>query len=278
MRSLHISDELWAFALEGNSIGLWDWNVTTNRVVCSDGWNDLFGYTPGDAGDHFDEWCSLIHSDDLSKAQVAMQRLVQGESPMCATEYRIRCKDGAYKWIVARGKVFSRTPDGAPLRILGTHADITEQKELKRWLTLQHKVVDVLTSVSGLDAAISAILKPVCETLGWEEGLLWVVDESTQRLRCHLVWTAPWVVRNEYGTASREMMFPMGIGLPGRVWASAKPEWISDVTRDRNFPRAALAEQAGLHTAAAFPVRAADCVYAVWNFSITRSCRQIPRF
>ncbi len=125
---LPINDEYWAFALEGNSIGLWDWDVATNRIVFSKGWRDLFGYTQGDVGDRFDEWCALIHSDDRSKAQAAIQRLVQGESPMCATEYRMRCKDGSYKWIAARGKIFLQTQDGVPLRILGTHTDITEQK------------------------------------------------------------------------------------------------------------------------------------------------------
>ncbi|CUS36357.1 putative Histidine kinase [Candidatus Nitrospira nitrificans] len=263
---LPINDEYWAFALEGNSIGLWDWDVATNRIVFSKGWRDLFGYTQGDVGDRFDEWCALIHSDDRSKAQAAIQRLVQGESPMCATEYRMRCKDGSYKWIAARGKIFLRTQDGVPLRILGTHTDITEQKQLERRLTLQHEVADVLTGVSGLDTAISAILKPVCETLGWEEGLLWVVDESAQRLRCRSIWAAPRIVRNEYGIASREMTFAMGVGLPGRVWASTKPEWIADVTHDRNFPRAALAEQAGFHAAAAFPVRTAGRIYAVLEF------------
>ncbi|MGQ0555655.1 MAG: response regulator [Nitrospiraceae bacterium] len=265
-RTSPINDGYWSFALEGNSIGLWDWNVITNRVVCSTSWKELFGYTQDEVGDSFEEWCALIHSDDRSNAQAALQQLVQGGNPLCATAYRMRCKNGAYKWISAQGKIFSRTQDGAPLRILGTHTDITEQKQLERRLTLQHEVTDVLASVSGLDAAIAAILKPVCETLGWEEGLLWVVDESVQRLRCHSVWTTPRITTNEYGTASREMTFAMGVGLPGRVWASAKPEWISDVTHDRNFPRAALAEQAGFHAATAFPVKVAGRIYAVLEF------------
>jgi PAS domain S-box-containing protein len=265
-RTLPINNAYWAFALEGSGIGLWDWDVTTNRIVCSNGWNDLFGYTQGDVGDRFDNWCSLIHSNDRSKAQAAMQRLVQGESPMCATEYRMRCKDGAYKWILTRGKIFSRTPDGAPLRILGTHTDVTEQKQLERRLTIQREVTDVLADASGLDNAISAILQPVCQTLGWDEGLLWMVDESAQRLRCRSIWTASGTASELYGAASREMTFPLGVGLPGRVWGSAKPEWISDVTHDQNFPRAALAEQAGFHTAAAFPVRAAGRVHAVLEF------------
>lgn len=122
------SAEPWAFALEGSGVGLWDWDVTTNRITFSGGWMDLFGYPQGDVEKHFDEWCSLIHSDDRSKVLAAMHHLVRGESPMCATDYRMRCKDGSYKWIVARGKIFSRTHDGAPFRILGTYTDVTERK------------------------------------------------------------------------------------------------------------------------------------------------------
>jgi PAS domain S-box-containing protein len=265
-RTVRLNNQYWAFALEGSGIGVWEWDVTANNVARSNEWNSLFGYAEGAVGSSFDEWCALIHSDDRSEARAALQQLVQGENPLCAADYRMRCKDGSYKWISARGKIFSRTQDGTPLRILGTHTDITEQKQLEQRLTLQHKVANVLARVSGLDDAISTILKPICETLGWEEGLLWVVDESAQRLCCHSVWTGPRIARNEYGTASREMTFAMGVGLPGRMWASAKPEWISDVTRDQNFPRAALAEQAGFHAAAAFPVRVAGRVYAVLEF------------
>lgn len=113
---------------------------------------------------------------------------------------------------------------------------------------------------------MAAMLQPVCENLGWDEGLLWVVDESAQRLRCHSMWTVSGTASEHYGTASRELTFQCGVGLPGRVWASTKPEWIADVTQDLNFPRAALAEQAGFHAAAAFPVRLADRVYAVLEF------------
>lgn len=93
-----------------------------------------------------------------------------------------------------------------------------------------------------------------------------MVDESAKKLRCHSIWTAPGTAVDTYGAASRELTFLCGIGLPGRVWADTKPVWISDVTHDQNFPRAALAEQAGLHTATAFPVKLAGRVYAVLEF------------
>jgi two-component system sensor histidine kinase/response regulator len=265
-RGIHLNDQYWAFALEGSGMGVWEWNVTANRVVRSNEWNALFGYAEDDTGISFDEWCALIHSDDRLRAQAALQQLIQGANPLCVAEYRVRGKEGSYKWVEARGKIYSRTQDDGPLRVLGTHTDITERKQLEQRLTLQHTIANVLACASGLDSPMAALLQPVCEALGWDEGLLWVVDESAQRLRCHSMWTASGTASEHYGTASRELTFQCGVGLPGRVWASTKPAWIADVTQDLNFPRAAMAEQAGFHAAAAFPVRVGDHVYAVLEF------------
>ena len=262
--TIPIGTDPWAFVFDDNGVGLWEWDTTTNRLVLSKGWKALFGYAQDEVGDNFNGWSSFIHPEDRSTAMANIQRSIQGEISVFTSEHRIRCKDGSYKWVRERGKIVSRTKDGKPLRVLGSHTDITARKDLERRLTIQHEVAKVLAAASGLDAAISAILQPVCETLGWDEGLLWVVDESAQRLRCRSIWTG--TASERYGTASRELTFLCGVGLPGRVWADAKPVWISDVTRDGNFPRAALAEQEGFHTAAAFPVRLADHVYAVLEF------------
>ncbi|MBH0196597.1 MAG: PAS domain-containing protein [Nitrospira sp.] len=255
-----MSDEYWEFAFEGSGIGLWDWNVATNSVRFSGGWKDIFGYAQ-------DEGSYPFHPDDQPKFMAALQQCIQDETPMFDDEHWMRCKDGSYKWVFERNKIVARTPDGTPLRVLGTYTDITERKNLERRLTLQHEVANVLAgNESGLDDAIAAILQPVCEALGWDEGLLWVVDEPAQRLRCHATWITPSVGLADYGTASREMTFLSGVGLPGRVWANAQPAWIEDVTRDENFPRAALAKQAGFRTAAAFPVKLMDRVHAVLEF------------
>lgn len=264
--AMPIDAEFGAFTFDGCGVGLWSWDTATHRVVVSDGWKELFGYRQDEISHPFEEWISLVHPDDRPRVMADIQRHLQGEIPMYTHEYRMQCKNGSYKWIYERGKIVSRAKDGKPLRILGSHTDITEFKQLARRLTIQHEVATVLAGASGLDNAIAAILQPICQTLGWDEGLLWVVDESAQKLRCHSIWTTSGIASERYGSASRELTFPSGIGLPGRVWAEKQPVWISDVTRDANFPRAALAEEAGFHTAAAFPVRLADRVYAVMEF------------
>ncbi|MGB4067503.1 MAG: response regulator [Nitrospira sp.] len=263
---LRESEERWQFALEGNGDGVWDWNVCTNRIFLSVQWKRILGYEQDEIKDTWEEWWAHVHPDDCERVTEAINRHFRRESPVYVSEHRVRCKDGQYKWILGRGKVLSWTPEGKPLRMVGTQTDITERKQVEQRLTLQYQVANVLVCASGLDNAMAAILQPVCEALGWDEGLLWVVDESAQRLRCHSVWTVPGTTSEHFGTVSRELTFLCGVGLPGRVWASTKPEWIADVAQDLNFPRAALAEQAGFHAAAAFPVRLADRAYAVLEF------------
>ncbi|HEU5091092.1 MAG TPA: PAS domain-containing protein, partial [Nitrospira sp.] len=148
-QAISIDSDCWAFAFEGSGIGLWDWNITTNKVLFSSGWKDLFGYAQDEVGDNFNEWSSLIHPEDLSTAMANIQRYVQGESSVFTSEHRIRCKDGSYKWVLERGKIVSQTKNGKSLRVLGIHTDITERKHLERRLTIQHEVAKVLARASG---------------------------------------------------------------------------------------------------------------------------------
>jgi len=128
-RAVRISEGDWAAVLEGSGIGLWEWDTTTDRVLFSDGWKEMFGYAPDEADDRLDAWSSLVHPDDRPRVMADLQRHCCGETPMFSTEHRMRCKDGSYKWVHDRGKISSRTPDGRPLRFLGFQADITARKQ-----------------------------------------------------------------------------------------------------------------------------------------------------
>ncbi|MBH0192294.1 MAG: PAS domain-containing protein, partial [Nitrospira sp.] len=149
--AISMSDEHWGFVFEGSGIGLWDWSVATNSVRFYGGWKDIFGYAQDEGGGRLDAGSYPFHPDDRPKFMAALQQCIQDETPMFDSEHRMRCKDGSYKWVVERSRIISRTPDGTPLRVLGTYTDITERKELERRLTLQHEVANVLASnVSGV--------------------------------------------------------------------------------------------------------------------------------
>lgn len=121
-------EERWQFAVEGSGDGAWDWDMETDTVFFSDRWKEMLGYEPHEIGDSKDEWASRVHPDDLEWVLAVLHRYLQGRSDGYKIEHRVRCKDGSYKWILARGKVIERDANGAPLRVVGTHSDVTERK------------------------------------------------------------------------------------------------------------------------------------------------------
>jgi len=121
-------------------------------------------------------------------------------------------------------------------------------------------------SVSVAEAA-PRMLEVVCASLGWEYGGLWIVDRARTKLR----FVASWPPKGTAGfapfeAASRDTAFSRGIGLPGRVWATARPAWIQDVVHDGNFPRATAASDVGLRSALALPILHEADVLGVMEF------------
>jgi PAS domain S-box-containing protein len=136
----------------------------------------------------------------------------------------------------------------------------------KRHLTAEHVAARALLDAASIDEAAPKILEAVCDSLGWEHGALWVLDDERTALRCARVWNPPSHHFPEFDDASRAATFPLGIGLPGRVWAQAAPVWIPDVARDTNFPRGPIAAREGLHAALGFPVMLRGEVLSVMEF------------
>lgn len=130
--ALRESEARWQFALEGSGDGVWDWNVQTNQVFFSPRWKAMLGYTEQDEmSNMLDEWEKRLHPDDRAQTYEALERHFRRETPQYVSEFRMRCKNGSYKWILDRGKVLTWTNDGKPLRMVGTHTDITERKRME---------------------------------------------------------------------------------------------------------------------------------------------------
>jgi len=136
----------------------------------------------------------------------------------------------------------------------------------ERRLALQYAVVRILAQSDEPDEAVPAILEAICEHVAWEVGEVWLVDADQAVLRLGGVWHDPALDLAEFEAASQRTTFHRSIGLPGRVWESCRPAWITDVAIDPNFPRSAAAVAAGLHGAFAFPVKSEGAVTGVMAF------------
>jgi PAS domain S-box-containing protein len=136
--SLSKTEQGWLLALERNrNQGVWDWNIETNEVHYSPSWKKMLGYEEQDDSPTIEipptveEWQDRIHPDDREMVNDNVHKHIQGISPQYDSVFRLRTKDGSYKWILSRGIIISRSKDGKPLRMVGTHTDITERKEIE---------------------------------------------------------------------------------------------------------------------------------------------------
>ncbi|MEL7316259.1 MAG: PAS domain-containing protein, partial [Cyanobacteria bacterium J06559_3] len=143
--ALRESEARWQFALEGAEDGVWDWNTQTDTVFYSRQWKAMLGYAEADVGDRFREWESRVHPEDKEQAYAALDKHIRGETPLYQNEHRMRCRDGSYKWILTRGKVIERTPEGAPLRVIGIHTDVSDRRLAEQRIREQAALIDIAT-------------------------------------------------------------------------------------------------------------------------------------
>ena len=127
-QALREQGELWKRALDSSGDGVWDWDIDAGVQTFSRALLALYGYTAGELGDDPNALDALTHPDDIPAMQQASQDHLDGLTPRYAHEHRRRCRDGSWKWVLSRGIVIARDKAGAPLRMIGTHTDITSVK------------------------------------------------------------------------------------------------------------------------------------------------------
>jgi len=120
-------EDRWELAVRALNVGIFEKNYITGEVFVSDRWKGMLGFAPDELPSDGGEWQARIHPDDLDKVLSQLKAHLRGESGFYRVEYRMLCKDGQYKWIVARGRAFFDKA-GQPLRLIGAHTDISERK------------------------------------------------------------------------------------------------------------------------------------------------------
>ncbi len=134
-QALSASEERLALALAGSELGTWDWQVQTGAIQLDDRWAQMLGYTLDELQPiSIETWTRLCHPDDLPLAQALLERHFQSDIDAYDVETRLRHRDGHWVWVLDRGKVVEWDADGKPLRMAGTHLDITDRKEAEQQL------------------------------------------------------------------------------------------------------------------------------------------------
>lgn len=128
------SERRWIFASEGSGGGIWDLDLVNNTVFHSKQCLSMIGLEEHEFSNMPGQWTSRVHPDDRDKYVADVRAYINGESDFYSNQHRVLCKDGTYKWVLDRGKVIEYDDNNKPARIIGTHIDITEQKQQEEQL------------------------------------------------------------------------------------------------------------------------------------------------
>lgn len=177
-------------------------------------------------------------------------RRQQGEN--VPTRYRLKAitKGGGELWLEcsARQTLYAGCP-----AVLGCAFDITDRARAEERLAVQYRVAQILSEADTLQQAASRVLGAVAEGVGWNYGALWTPESAGGPLRCRATWHGDAAALDRFDAVCLERNIA-DVGLPGRAWAQQRAVWIPDLRLEREVPRALAAEEAGLRSAAAFPV------------------------
>ncbi|UEX79414.1 diguanylate cyclase domain-containing protein [Spiribacter halobius] len=154
--------ERFANIIWGTGAGTWEWNVQTGEVRLNERWASIIGYTLEElAPISIDTWIRHTHPEDLARSEDALQRHFAGETDAYESEVRMRHRDGHWVWILDRGRLISRTDDGRPQWIFGTHLEITARKEA------QLQVDELLARLQQMVAKVPGV---VYQYRQWPDG------------------------------------------------------------------------------------------------------------
>ncbi len=141
-RELRQSRDRLELALEAASEGLWDWNLATNEVYFSPRWYTMIGYEPFELPSVYETWENLLHPEDRESAVRTAKKHISGTQKNLETEFRMKDKSGKWVWILSRGRVMERDAGGLPVRMVGTHTDISLRKEQEQTLRTVHSELE----------------------------------------------------------------------------------------------------------------------------------------
>lgn len=128
-QQLRLSEQRFLFALEASSEGIWDYDVLAQKVFYSSQSMKMLELEAKDTVDSIDLWDDRVHPEDREQYLLDIQRHIDRKTPFYENAQRVMTLSGEYKWVLSRGKIIERDATGRPLRIIGTHTDISAQKD-----------------------------------------------------------------------------------------------------------------------------------------------------
>jgi PAS domain S-box-containing protein len=221
-----------ALALRGGDLALWDLHRPTGRSTVNDRWYEIVGHGVGEIPADEQGWQALVHPEDLPRVLVALQSHLRGETPSYEATYRMHHRAGHWVWVLDRGRVVERDAQGQPLRVVGTHLDISERMRVEEALRLSEQksraLLDALHAgvvVHGADTQVLEANPAACRILGL----------SKDQMLGKQAMDPAWAFLEEDGTAMRPERHPVnqvivsGQALRDQVVGVCRPDRVHPV-------------------------------------------------
>jgi PAS domain S-box-containing protein len=204
------SQERLHLALHATGLGPWDWDLTTNAVEFWPEWKRQLGYEPDEIPNRYEEWETRLHPDDRKRVLAAQRAYLDGHQPEYVLEFRLRHKDGTYRWIHTRGAVL-RDATGRRTHLIGYHLDITERKQLEDQYrqsqkmqvvgqlagSVAHDFNNLLTVINGYTEVVAQDLDPSHRSHGDLDAILLAVRSAAHLTRQLLAFSHRQILQPE---------------------------------------------------------------------------------
>ena len=185
MEKIRLSEERLNFAQEATKDGLWDWNIKTNTAYINPAYSSMLGYAPGELGEDIkSHLLDLIHPEDSDNFLALTQGPLE-RTGFYETEFRLRAKDGNYKWILSRVKLVARDEQGHPLRAVGSYTDLTQRKQMELELRQAKERAEVANQAKSVFLANMSheIRTPMNGIIGLVYLLQTQIEEPLQKVK-----------------------------------------------------------------------------------------------
>ncbi|MFB8790285.1 MAG: PAS domain-containing protein [Potamolinea sp.] len=199
----------------------------------------------------------------------ALRAHLEGKTPLYRAESRLRCKDGSYKWILARGQA-QWDDQGQPVRMLGSHQDISDvydelrlRKQAEEEVQLLLTISQAINAAPDFDTALEVALERVCQTTNWIYGEAWIPTNDQSALVCSPRWYCQYLgdepnladAIERFRSYSEVLTFLPGEELPGQVFSTGQSQWFAELTEcEDDLLRLEIATECGFKAGFGVPI------------------------
>lgn len=257
-------------ALENSNLGLWDWDLSTGKVIYSEQWKQLIGYQDEEIEGDFSRFEKLVHPEDLPRVLKTVENHLKGDNTnrIVQVDFRMQTKEREWKWFVSQGKVTAWDEKGHPLQMIGTTKDISDRKQTELELRLFLSAARAINNARDFQDAIAIILPLFCQTIDWDVAEAWIPINKGENLQYVRGGYAKKTELQEFIDLSQILDCVPNIGFAGKIYRLREPEWIEDISLadEGSFYRQEMAANVGLKACFGIPILKNKRVLAILVF------------